>query len=91
MTDKAIDPIPSDFSLVLGLIASELVSATRKHGRLASGHESVGVIEEEFLEFRSAVFWGVDQRGNPSDPFDEAIQLAAMAVRYLIDIHGVNA
>lgn len=65
---------------------NELARATEMHGPLASGHEAVAVIEEEFLEFRSAVFWGVDQKGEPSDPRAEAVQLAAMAIRYLIDV-----
>lgn len=66
-------------------VAQELERATTEHGPMASGHEAVAVIEEEFLEFRSAVFWGVDQRGRPSDPRTEAVQLAAMALRYLRD------
>lgn len=68
-------------------VAQELSRATEQHGPMASGHEAVAVIEEEFLEFRSAVFWGVDQKGRPSDPRAEAIQLAAMALRYLRDCH----
>lgn len=69
-------------------VADELARAMAKFGPMASGHEALGVIEEEFMEFRSAVFWGVDQRGRPADPRDEAIQLAAMAVRYLVDVAG---
>jgi hypothetical protein len=62
-------------------VAAELERATRKFGAFASGHEAVAVIEEEFLEFREAVFWG---RG---DPRTEAVQLAAMALRYLRDVN----
>jgi hypothetical protein len=51
---------------------------------MASGHEAVAVIEEEFIEFREAVFW------KRSDPHQEAVQLAAMAVRYLIDVQGCD-
>jgi hypothetical protein len=61
-------------------VADELARAQAKFGPMASGHEAVAVIEEEFLEFREAVFWG---RG---DPRAEAVQLAAMAVRYLVDV-----
>lgn len=57
----------------------ELARATEKFGPFASGHEALAVIEEEFLEFRAAVFWG------SGDPRIEAIQLAAMALRYLRD------
>jgi len=69
-----------------GEIADELARAEAQHGPMASGHEAVAVIEEEFMEFRSAVFWGVDQKGRPSDPRAEAVQLAAMAIRYLVDL-----
>lgn len=67
------------------LVSDEFDRATALHGPMASGHEAVAVVEEEFMEFRSAVFWGVDQKGRPSDPKEEAVQLAAMALRYLID------
>lgn len=71
---------------ILATVGAELAHARRLFGPMASGHEAVAIIEEEFMEFRSAVFWGVDQKGRPSDPREEAIQLAAMAVRYLLDV-----
>lgn len=43
-------------------VAQELLRATDKFGPMASPHEALAVIEEEFLEFREAVFWG---RSNP--------------------------
>jgi len=67
-------------------VAAELDRASRKFGAFASGHEALAVIEEEFLEFRDAVFWGRDARGDRADPRAEAIQLAAMCLRYLRDI-----
>ena len=67
-------------------VADELEAATAKFGPFASAHEGLAVIEEEFLELRSAVFWGVDQKGRPSKPYDEAIQLAAMALRFMVDV-----
>ena len=67
-------------------VHEELLRATSKFGPFASAHEGLAVIEEEFMEFRSAVFWGVDQKGQPSSSYDEAVQLAAMSIRYLIDI-----
>ena len=66
-------------------VGDEVLRAQELHGPMASGHEALAVIEEEFIEFRSAVFWGVDQKGRPSDPREEATQLAAMAIRYLVD------
>ncbi len=45
----------------------------------ASPHEGLAIIEEEFLELRQAVFWG------DGDVREEAIQLGAMALRFLVD------
>lgn len=49
-----------------------------------SAHEGVAIIEEEFLEFRDAAYW--PHKDETGDEEDEAIQLAAMACRYLIDV-----
>lgn len=68
-------------------IADELERAQVQHGPMASGHEAQSVIAEEFHEFTLAVWFGVDQRGRPASPRKEAIQVAAMAVRYLIDVN----
>jgi len=87
-TDRPRAPLLSGphSSPVWEQIADELDRAIDEFGPMASAHEGIAVIEEEFLEMRSAVFWGVDSKGRPSDPHDEALQLAAMAVRYLIDV-----
>src|SRR3546814_7024878 len=53
---------------------------------MASGHEAQSVIGEEFHEFTLAVWFGVDQKGRPADPRAEAIQIAAMAIRYVLDV-----
>jgi hypothetical protein len=60
-------------------VAQELQRATDKFGPMASPHEALAVIEEEFLELREAIFW------RRSDPRTEAVQLAAMVLRYLRD------
>ena len=74
----------------IGAVVAELARAQKKFRSMASTHEAVAVIEEEFMEYRLAAFWGVDQRGNPADPRHEAVQLAAMAVRYLMDVDPPN-
>ena len=63
----------------------ELGQARNKFAHMASGHEAVGVIDEEFQEFKLAVYFGIDHRGLDANPRTEAIQLAAMAIRYIID------
>ena len=74
---------PSTLNLaeVRDLVFDELGAATAKFGSFASAHEGIAVIEEEFLELREAVFWG--KQGNKRT---EAIQLAAMAIRFLMDV-----
>jgi hypothetical protein len=67
-------------------VADELERAMLQHGPMASGHEAQSVIGEEFHEFTLAVWFGVDQHGRPADPRHEAIQIAAMALRYIRDV-----
>lgn len=67
-------------------VLDELDRAIRKFGPMASAHEAQSVIGEEFHEFTLAVWFGVDQKGQPADPRTEAIQIAAMAIRYVIDV-----
>ena len=76
----------TDLEYAIDDVVKELRRAQALHGPMASHHEAAGVIEEEWLEVRSAIYWGVDQRGRPSDPHVEAIELAAMCLRYLIDV-----
>lgn len=64
----------------------ELARATRVHGPFASPHEGFAVLLEEVDELWEAV------RLRPADPTrrarmrEEAAQVAAMAVRFLIDL-----
>ena len=69
----------SKIVLVMEVIA-ELDRATEKFGPFASPHEGIAIIEEEFLELRDAVF-----HGTPGEARSEAVQVAAMAIRFLID------
>ncbi len=73
---------------VLDAIRREYQRARTKHAPLHSGHEAVGVIDEEFVEFRDAVYFGVDRRGERSDPAREAIQVAAMALAYVVEAYA---
>ena len=65
---------------ILSEVLDELNRAQEKFPAMHSQHEGVAVIEEEFLELREAVFWG--KKGTPRA---EAIQLAAMALRFVND------
>jgi len=74
----------ADLTDAVSEIIDEYVSATAKFGKFASPHEGLAIIEEEFLEFREAVFWG--HKEHTGDARTEVIQLAAMALRFLMDV-----
>lgn len=74
---------------IVSAVIAELGRAQAKFEPIASGHEAIGVVGEEWDEFELAIKWGVDHRGRPADPRVEAIQLAAMAIRYLYDVGGL--
>lgn len=78
---------PTAVEGVLDAIRREYMRAREKHAPLHSGHEAIGVIEEEWAEFRLAVFFGVDHRGERADPAHEAIQIAAMALAYVVEAY----
>ena len=77
MADNEVDS-------ALDEIVTEYFDATMKFGTFASRHEGVAIIEEEFLEFRDAAFWPHKNKGD--DAYTEAKQLAAMCLRYMVDV-----
>ena len=76
------------------IVRQELIAATNRFGPFASQHEGLAVVEEEFLELRDEAFWGHKRGLDAEDPEGdhyrrlemEARQLAAMAIRFLMDI-----
>lgn len=71
---------------VVSQVVDEYIAATAKFGMFRSRHEGVAIIEEEFLEFRDAAFWPHKLKPGDDDAYTEAKQLAAMAIRYMVDI-----
>lgn len=71
---------------VMATIRAELERAMSVHGPMKSDREGLDVIREEFAEMELAVWFGVDHRGQPADAHEEAIQLGAMAARFLLDV-----
>lgn len=72
-------------------VIMELDRARAKFPKFNSAHEGLAVIEEEFLELRQEVFWGPTK--GTDDPSmrsalmrAEAVQLAAMALRFIEDV-----
>jgi len=62
-------------------VETEMHQSTRVYRPFKSPHEALGIIREEYLEFEQALFHGSD-----SDTAEEAIQLAAMALKYLCQL-----
>ena len=73
--------------VILDEIVTEYDRAKRRFSPFVNVHEGIAVIEEEFLELRNEVFWG--KKGQPTRQMrKEAVQLGAMALRFVIDIFG---
>jgi len=68
---------------ILDDVRIELHEAINAFPPIRSAHEGVAIVEEEFLEFRNAAYW---PHKNDTDEEVEATQLAAMVVRYLMDV-----
>lgn len=68
---------------ILDLILEEYIRATSKFPRpFSSGHEGYGVIKEELDEL-----WDeIKQDGGKQRKKEEAVQLAAMAVRFIAEL-----
>lgn len=69
----------------LQIVRNEIDRATKEFPSFRSEHEAIAIIEEEFLELRTAIFTKIVDRTD--DNFiKEATHLAAMATRFLIDL-----
>jgi hypothetical protein len=68
---------------VLAAVRLELIHACEKFDPMASAHEGYAVILEELDELWELV---KRDRGRDSAALAEAVQIAAMAVRYVIDL-----
>lgn len=69
---------------VLAEVGDELEQATRKFGPFASPHEGWAIIKEEMDEL-----WDAIKTGQPmADMRQEAIQVAAMAVRFVVNMEA---
>lgn len=68
---------------VLALVKGELMKATALHGSMKSAHEGYAVILEEVDELWDEV---KADRGYHSGAQREALQIAAMGARYVLDI-----
>lgn len=69
----------------IGDVISELNEAERRFGPMHSGHEGYAVILEEMDELKEHV-WTRQGNRDVAAMRKEAMQVAAMAVRFMIDI-----
>lgn len=76
--------LSDEIDIVLGHLKTELMSAMTKHGPMHGPHEGYSVILEELDEL-----WDeVKKKGGGRDALaeNEALQVAAMACRYILDV-----
>jgi hypothetical protein len=62
-------------------VLEELEKATLKHGPMKSAHEGYAVIKEEVDEL-----WDAVKKDDTEHAKREAVQVAAMAMRFLLDV-----
>lgn len=78
-----------DFGVALGLVLKgveqEVLGAVGKHARFASAHEGYAVILEELDELKGEV-WKKREERDKAKMQEEAVQVAAMAVRFVLDV-----
>lgn len=72
--------------LIMEEVLGEYEIAAGRFGKFASRHEGIAIIEEEFLEFRDAAMWPHKLKEGDDSAYTEAKQLAAMAIRYMVDV-----
>lgn len=75
------DGVRSGWSAVVREVLAELDRATALHGKFHDAHHGYAVILEEFDEM-----WDEIKANDPVKTRKECIQVAAMAIRYLMDI-----
>ena len=66
---------------IFDIVKDEFMTATAKHSSFASTHEGHAVLREEFEEM-----WDEIKVNNPKAARKEAVQVAAMAVRFIFDV-----
>lgn len=81
--DEDEDEDDDKFTKIIGDVIDEVFAASDKHGPMNSPHEGHSVIREEFEELWEHV---KNDTGDTLQARKEAVQLAAMAIRYIYDL-----
>lgn len=66
------------------MITAEYEGASRAFMPMMSPHDGLDIVIEEAEEFQRAV-----RHGTPEEAVKECVQLAAMALRFLVDVGGM--
>ena len=74
------DALNIEIETVMNMVRAELRDAIRRYPPFNSAHEGDGVISEEYDELFDAI-----KANELAQSTDEAVQVAAMAIRYVID------
>jgi hypothetical protein len=74
----------ANIEAVLDDIRIELITAYKRFPDFRSAHEGVAIVDEEMCEFKEAAYWPHKFPDHAEET--EATQLAAMCVRYLVDV-----
>ncbi len=69
----------------LELVEQEVATARSRFPAFNSAHEGLAVIMEEFEELKAEVFRNPRDRSVPR-MYQESIQVAAVAVRFMVDV-----
>lgn len=77
------DPTVRQLDSILRAVGDEVLRALDKFPPFNSPHEGYAVIKEELEELWDEV---KANRGRTREARDEAVQIAAMAVRYVLDL-----
>jgi hypothetical protein len=80
---ESSDVIDPKIDIAIAMVRSELLNATRKFGPFNNPHEGYAVILEELDELWDEIKANL---GNGHEAFNEARQIAAMALRYMVDL-----
>lgn len=75
----------TELNLRIGNILGELENAINRYPKFASAHEGYAVLLKEMTELQTAVFMKPVVKCRQKYMEREAIQVAAMALRFLID------
>lgn len=67
-------------------VVNELRDAREKHGKMCSAHEGFAVLLEEVEELKAEVFKGGRKKRDTKAMRAEAVQVAAMAMRFIEDV-----